>query len=84
MAFKTFEDCVFHHFGSLALKLRSEHNLAREVKKQESQNYERALGIFYVCRKLIFEKVFQLKERVASYILLRKAIFESSQVYSLQ
>ncbi len=75
---------MFHNFGSLVLKLRSEHNLAQEVKKQESQNYERALGIFYVCRKLIFEREFLLKERVASYILLQKAIFESSQVYSLQ
>lgn len=84
MAFETFEDCVSHHCGSLALKLRSERNLAREVKEQESQNYEHASDIVYVCRKLIFEKEFQLKEHAASYILLRKVIFESSQVYFLK
>ena len=73
-----------HHCGNLALKLRWERNLAREVKEQESQNYVHASDIVYVCRKLIFEKEFQLKEHAASYILLRKVIFELSQVYFLK
>jgi hypothetical protein len=81
-AFKTFEDCALHH--SFALKLKWERNLIWGEKKRVSQNYVRVLGIFYVCRKLIFEIDSQLKERVVSYILLQKALFRSSQVYSLQ
>jgi hypothetical protein len=73
---------VLHH--SLALKLKWERNLILGAKKRVSQNYVRVLGIFYVCRKLIFEIDSRLKERVVSYILLQKALSRSSQVYSLQ